>query len=328
MTVGSVALTSLLIGVALQPFLIPWLRRRGVMDTPNKRSSHHASTPRGGGIAVVAALGAGLLVGRQGGWDVAVVFVGAMALGAVGLADDFRGLSARVRLGMLLVGGAIAGLLLSSPLPLIMSVAAMALWATAYVNAFNFMDGINGVSGMSGVVAGVSYVGMGLVFESETTVVVGAALTGACLSFLPFNIPRAKVFLGDVGSYSIGFVIATLGWITWAAGAPLVVSFAPTAVYLTDTGVTLFRRARAGQPLMEAHRSHIYQTLVVGGHNHVSVALLVAGLEAGTVALVWGAEALGLPWLGIALAALGLGWYVDLASPRRVRQPTSRPAHP
>ena len=80
MRTAAIFSASLVVGLALQPLLIPWLRRRGVVDVPNERSSHVAITPRGGGIAVLAALCAGLLLGRQGGWDVTIVVFGAVAL--------------------------------------------------------------------------------------------------------------------------------------------------------------------------------------------------------------------------------------------------------
>lgn len=309
MTVGGIFLASLLVGLALQPLLIRWLQRRGVMDVPNERSSHVEVTPRGGGIAVVAGVAAGLIVGRNGGWDLAIVFIGALILGAVGLADDFRGLSAKVRLGILLIVGGFAGLLLDTPLPIALAVPAMAVWMAAYVNAFNFMDGINGISGLTGLVAGVAYSLMGLEFDSDSAVVIGAALAGASLAFLPFNVPSAKVFLGDVGSYSLGFVIAALGWIVWSAGAPLALAIAPTAVYLADTGATLVGRYSRGAPLTEAHREHTYQQLTAGGRNHVAVALAVAGVEALVVGLVWWGFREGLIWLGVLAALTALAGY-------------------
>lgn len=318
MTVGAVFLTSLLVGLALQPLLIRWLKRRGVLDVPNERSSHVEVTPRGGGIAVVAALGAGLLVGHEGGREVAAVVLGALTLGAVGLTDDFRGLSAKVRLGILLIVGALAGLLLDAPIPIALAVPAMAAWVAAYVNAFNFMDGINGISSLTGLVSGVAYLLVGLEFDSKSAVVIGAALAGASLSFLPFNVPSAKVFLGDVGSYSLGFVIAALGWIVWSAGAPLTLAIAPTAVYLADTGATLVRRYRRGSALTEAHREHTYQRLTAGGRSHVAIALAVAGVEALSVALVWWGYQVGLIWLGILLVLALLTTYGAL--PRVLRR--------
>lgn len=309
-------LVSLVVGLVVQPLLIPWLNRRGVIDIPNERSSHVSVTPRGGGIAVVAALTAGLLVGRQGGWDVAVVLLMSVILGGVGLVDDFRGLGAKLRLAILLLTGATAGLLLSSDLSLFLAIPAMAGWTAAYVNAFNFMDGINGISGLSGLVAGIAYLFMGYSFESPSLVALGAALAGACLSFLPFNMLRARVFLGDVGSYSLGFVVAACTWIAWAAGAPLVLALAPTSVYLVDTGMTILRRARAGEPLMQAHRSHTYQRLVTSGWSHAAVAICVAVITALLTVTIWLTYEWGQSLIGVFIALVMLAVYA-YALPRK-----------
>lgn len=238
-------------------------------------------------------LGLGLLAGRQGGWDVVVVFALGTVIGAVGLVDDFRTLSARLRLVLLLLVGLLAGLALSGPIPALFAAPLMALWTASYVNAFNFMDGINGISGISGLVAGVAYLAMGIGYDSTSLVALGAALSGASLAFLPFNLPKARVFLGDVGSYSMGFIIASSAWLAWANGAPLLLALAPSSVYLVDTGVTLMRRMRAGEPLAEAHRHHTYQRLVDGGWSHAAVSALV-GLTAATVTvMVWAGIASG-----------------------------------
>lgn len=303
------AATSLALGLVLQPLLIPWLRRRGVMDIPNQRSSHATVTPRGGGLAVVVALGAGLLVSQPDS-QILLAYLGCVALGALGMVDDFRGLDPKLRLALLLVVGGVAGAVLGSPLPFVLAVPMMALWTTTYVNAFNFMDGINGISGLTGVVAGASYWAMGDVLGDPSLEALGAALGGACLSFLPFNVPRARVFLGDVGSYAIGFAIAALAWLAWSARAPAWVALAPTLVYLADTGTTLLRRWRRGEPLTQAHREHAYQRLVQGGSSHVRVAVLVAGVQVGVAAVAWWAWEFGLVLPAALCTAAMLGGYV------------------
>jgi UDP-GlcNAc:undecaprenyl-phosphate GlcNAc-1-phosphate transferase len=309
------ALAALLSGVALQPLLIPWLRRLGVMDVPNHRSSHVEVTPRGGGIAVLAALGVGLVVAQVGApaW---ITFAGCLMLAAIGLVDDFGEVDAKVRLTALLLVGAGAGGLLESPLPLVLAIPFMAAWTAAYVNAFNFMDGINGISALTGIVAGGAYVAIGTAYDSAALVALGAALLGACLSFLPFNLPRARVFLGDVGSYGVGFVIAACAWLAWGAGVPLLLAVSPTVIYLADTGWTLLRRARSGAPLMEAHREHTYQLLVAGGRSHTQVSLVVAGASGAIVLLAWaGAERdLGGGIIATLVAAVVVGGYLGAAS--------------
>lgn len=317
MLATEVFIAALASGLVLQPFLIPWLRGRQILDIPNVRSSHRRATPRGGGIAVGASLCVGLLVGRQGGWDVAAVAALGGTVGLLGLIDDVRDLSAKIRLGLLFVVGLVAGLVLDNPIAPAMGVAVMAVWTASYVNAFNFMDGINGISAISGLVAGVAYMLMGVEFDAPELITIGAALAGACVAFIPFNIPQARVFLGDVGSYWLGFVIASSAWLAWAAGVPLLLAVAPTTGYLADTGVTLVRRARAGEPLMQAHRSHTYQRLVLLGWPHVITALFVGAVAGGVTASVWFGLETGLPILGVVLGGAILAGYVG--APQRLR---------
>jgi len=311
-----VAAASLATGLILQPILIPWLRRRGVMDVPNHRSSHAVVTPRGGGIAVLVALGVGLAV-AQITWQCWLVYLGAVALGLLGLLDDFGGVDARLRLVALLAVGAIGGAVLDSPAPVLLAIPIMAFWTAAYVNAFNFMDGINGISALSGMVAGLSYVAMGVQYSSSALAALGAALFGACLSFLPFNLPRARVFLGDVGSYGLGFSIAGSAWLAWAAGVPPLLALAPTLVYVADTGWTLVRRARAGAPLMEAHREHAYQRLVAGGLSHAHVSLGVAATSVGVVLAAWAGMRFGILGVALSVTAIAAILAVYLWAPNR-----------
>ncbi len=313
---GSAAI-ALAVGLALQPLAIRWLKHRGMMDVPNHRSSHAAITPRGGGLAVLAALLVGTLSQSPLGTTTAVLVLGTFVLGAVGLIDDLRGLRPKVRLVAQFGVGALAGLSLPAPMLALASAAACALWVASFVNAFNFMDGINGISALTALVAGISYAAMGYSVDDPATLGFGAALVGAAISFLPFNVPRAQVFLGDVGSYGLGFAIAALGWAVWVAGIPFLLAIAPAAVYLIDTGSTLMARWRRGEFLSEAHREHVYQRLTQGGWSHLRTSVFVACVQVVVISTV----ALGLAssmWVAsLAIIVLALYW----ASPRIVRRP-------
>ena len=308
-------------GLVLQPLSIRWLRRRGILDIPNHRSSHAATTPRGGGLAVIAALLVGTLaVSTTTGPTTAVLLGGCIVLGGVGLVDDLRGLPPQIRLLAQLGVGALAGLLLPEPIIALAAILVCSVWVASFVNAFNFMDGINGISALTGLVAGIAYSAMGYHYGDPEAAAFSAALAGACLAFLPFNTPKARVFLGDVGSYALGFAIAALGWAVWAAGAPLLLALAPTSVYLVDTGSTLVRRWRRGEALTQAHREHVYQRLTQAGWSHIRTSTFVALVQV-SVIVVTSLGALITPWFTI-LAVPVLGLY--LLSPRVLQR---SPAH-
>lgn len=269
-------------GLALTGLLVPVLRRAQLLDVPNERSSHSAPVPRGGGLAVMAAVTLASVAAAVAGDDVLwIPLVVALGLAAVGLLDDRSSLPSVVRLGLQLVAGAaVAAWAWSAGAPSL-SVVVFAVVVTVavagYVNAFNFMDGINGISALTAVVAGAWWCWVGAEHDVDGLTVLGASLAGATLGFLPWNAPRARVFLGDVGSYGVGFLVVVAGAWAWANDVPSVLCLAPLVVYLADTGWVLVKRAVGGRPLMQAHREHVYQQLVDLGWSHTTSALLCAG---------------------------------------------------
>lgn len=269
------------------PAVIQAARRWHLIDVPNHRSSHASPIPRGGGLAVIAGTAVGVAASNE--WDrrLVVLLCGALVLGAVGLLDDRRGLPALPRLAVQLVTPAVGAALVlwGDGVGMVVGVVLAVVAVAGYVNAFNFMDGINGISGSQAVIAGVV---LALVADhQDDRVLLGAALAiaGASLGFLPFNAWRAQVFLGDVGSYFMGCWLAALAVLLIDGGAPVTTVVAPFLMYVMDTSTVLVDRARRGAPLMEAHREHAYQRLVRRGWSHPGVALVCAVISGACAAL-------------------------------------------
>src|SRR5205085_2029337 len=116
------------------------------------------------------------------------------------------------------------------------------VWLIAYVNAFNFMDGVNGVSAVQAVVAGVAWWVVGEWQDVHALAAGGLLVAAVAVAFAPFNFPRAHMFLGDVGSYFFGGWLGVLAVVALRQGLTVEASFAPLSVYLADTGMTLARR--------------------------------------------------------------------------------------
>jgi UDP-GlcNAc:undecaprenyl-phosphate/decaprenyl-phosphate GlcNAc-1-phosphate transferase len=265
--------------LATEPLTIPLLRRLAAIDIPGLRSSHTIPTPRGGGLPIVVGLLVAVALIRGAPavpFGVAVGF-----FGALGFVDDLRALTAIRRLVLQCVGSAGIATLLISPLHLPAALLAAltlvtAVWLMGFVNAFNFMDGVNGISGAHAVIAGVAYACFGQWRQDPFLVAMGLAVAVAALAFLPWNAVRARVFLGDVGSYALGAALAVLAVTAVIQGVPPEAALGPLALYVADTAWTLQRRVRAGERWTQAHRTHTYQRWCDVGWTHPEVALVTA----------------------------------------------------
>ncbi|MGG5260595.1 MraY family glycosyltransferase [Phycicoccus avicenniae] len=293
--------------------LLPVLRHR--LDVPNHRSSHTVPTPRGGGLAlVVGTVVTAVLVALTGdAWpaDTWVLLGASLVLALVGLLDDVRGLPPVPRLLAQVVVGAAAGFVVGGALGLVVG----ALVVPAAVNMVNFMDGINGICAAHAVVGGVGALLAGQALGSAPLSVLGALTSGAALGFLPWNAPRARMFLGDVGSYLLGGLAGLSVTAGLSAGAdawrPEVIGClaAPYLLFAADTATTLVRRRRRGEPLLEAHREHAYQRLV---HGHGLPHWVVSFAMAAAAAVVVGAFLGG--WLpGLVASAVAVVGFLVVA---------------
>ncbi len=306
--------------------------QRHILDIPNERSSHARPIPRGGGLAiVVVTAGLALLANALlalGGWMRLLPVAGAWLLvAAVSLADDLRSLPNRIRFAVHALAALVLILSLGHwdrvVLPLIgevrlgwVGLPLTLLWLVGLTNAYNFMDGIDGIAGSQAVVAGVTWAVAGLICGSAGVGMIGATLAGASAGFLAYNWPPARIFMGDVGSAFIGLVLATLAVAGQAQDARLAfVGLLAVWPFVFDAAFTFLRRAVRRENVFSAHRSHLYQRLIILGHSHRSVTLLYTALAAlgGLLAVVWLLEIPGAsPAIAIAipLAACGLWAFV------------------
>jgi UDP-GlcNAc:undecaprenyl-phosphate GlcNAc-1-phosphate transferase len=292
-----------------EPVAIPLLRRAAV-DVPNTRSSHSVPTPRGGGAPIAVGLvGAALLIR---GTDAVTFAIAVAAFAAIGFADDLAALPASRRLLMQGLASLAIAVMLTGRAglpPAVMAAAAVvvAVWLIGFVNAFNFMDGVNGISAAHALIGGAVYSALGWWRPDAFLAAAGAALAAGALAFLPWNAVRARVFLGDAGSYGLGVALAVLAAYSVIRGIAPEAALAPLALYLADTGWTLQRRIRAGERFFEAHRTHTYQQLCDVGWSHQRVTMATSAVTA-TLCLLGAASLAGHPALraGADLAGLAL----------------------
>ena len=260
----------------------------GVLDVPNLRSSHRIPTPRGGGAAiVVTATAAFCVLAALGVLDThfLAALLGGLAVAVVGFLDDRRPVRARVRLAVHFGAAAWALWCLGGLPPLRVGGQLVALGGLGNVlgvflivwtlNLFNFMDGIDGLATSEAIF--VAWCGA-LLEPGAAVPAAGIVLGAACCGFLFWNRPPARIFMGDVGSGFLGYVLGVL-----IIAATRTDSTAPWnwlilgGVFFVDATVTLVRRAARGDRVFEAHRSHAYQWLARrwGSHGRVTVAVTV-----------------------------------------------------
>ncbi|WP_269045332.1 MraY family glycosyltransferase [Paenarthrobacter sp. Z7-10] len=290
-------MAALVAGVALVLSLVlplafkPWLVRLGVLDIPSERSSHTVPTIRGLGITVALAAAAAMLTALfappaapADRWTLIVCVLVMAAAAAVGWIEDLRGLGIRIRAAVQLG----LGLLATAALALLAGgyaywwIPAGAVAVAAYINVANFMDGINGISGSHGLVVGGFYALAGHLTGHSWLVYAGLAIAGSFAGFLPWNLGRAPVFLGDVGSYLLGGGISVTAVAAFLAGVPVEYIFAPVLIYLADTFVTLIRRIVAGERWYASHRQHAYQRLTIVGLSHLQATAVVSAATVAT----------------------------------------------
>ena len=279
--------------VTMMLTLILTLNKFGtIQDIPNERSLHNEPIPRVGGVAIMAGILSGwILLFKYWAWWIVLPVLGLFVLSLV---DDVRNLPAKMRLlghfaaAIIVLEGAGVGWLWLLPVLLFI------VWMT---NLYNFMDGSDGLAaGMA--LFGFSFYGIaGLINGNVAFAMMNFSVGAAALGFLYYNFHPAKVFMGDAGSIPLGFLAAGFGVWGWQLGYwPFWYPILVFSSFVIDSTVTLIKRVRHGENLVQAHRGHYYQHLVqLGwGHRNTAIAEYALMLLTGVTAL-WG---IGLDTLG------------------------------
>ncbi len=347
-TFGPILVAPWLLVLVLTPLLIRLAHRQGWLDRPDVRKQHQSATPIVGGVSVFTSIVLGLLLiipavpdvgaGLWGPGSLSALAVGAFAMVAVGLYDDFRDMAPMLKLVAQVGVGALAwvlgfridaislpfGWMISSggALSFVMTVG----WIVVVTNAFNLMDGMDGLaSGVSIIVALTVFL---LAHGNGATVPVIAALalSGALAGFLRFNLPPARIFLGDAGSMGIGFTTAVLSMAAYQKATAAVALVVPLLIlgvplldmirsairraisYVRDPGESGLRLIEVARAMFRADRGHVHHLLLRAGWSvqQILVALYVLSATLGALGLWTRTASSGVRWtLWIALLAGG-----------------------
>ncbi len=279
--------------------------RRRLMDLPNDRSSHEQPTPRGGGLAIVIAFSLSLLILFAAGllpWPLLMVLSALLPLAVVGFIDDHGHVSARWRFLLQAMAAGWALYWLGGIETLRVNDVSLALGPVAgllaglfmvwMLNLFNFMDGIDGIAASETLSVGLMaalLLTLGTGIGLTATGWVALALAAASGGFLVWNWPPARIFMGDVGSGVLGFVLAVLAlWSAIHEELSLVVWLILAGVFLVDATLTLLIRMLRGERWYEAHRSHAFQHAARRWGSHRAITLSVLAINVGwLLPLAW-----------------------------------------
>lgn len=331
---GAIFLLGMCASLLITP---PVIRLAGVLklyDAPDGvRRLHTSPVPRLGGIAVYSATllitAAFFFAGPRAYLDTSLApgdarmlggaFIGASILFLTGLLDDIRGLAPGAKFVAQITAAMIAyhyGVRLDSVTMGygagvhvgILSVPLVLLWIVGVTNAYNFTDGLNGLAGGIAVVAGVAIMLLGAALRNVVVLVPTMALCGALIGFLHYNFPKARVFLGDSGSMSVGFLIAVLLLRAARVPGPSVLAVVPILamfVPLLDVLLAVLRRWLRGVPLSGADSRHIHHRLLALGLSpqRTAIVLWCLALCMASFGLL---IALTAPYVATSIAILGL----------------------
>ena len=326
---------------------IHYARRRNLIDHPGQRRSHGEPTPRGGGIGLVAAAlclfaAEMIILPREALTDLLGCWIALALVAAVGWIDDHRGLAARWRIMVHALAAAIVLAEMTSAAISTGSAAAGApaiayaimlgvIWLSLVwsINLHNFMDGIDGLLGWQALFVFLALAALMATSGADADAWHLCALAAAVAGFIPFNFPRARVFMGDVGSGALGLLIGicVLRQLTVSEVEPFSGLIACSA-FVVDASCNLVSRMLRGKRWYSAHREHLYQWMVRAGMSHARVVAWYMGWNlfivapvlwqlnrawstqpADGAAIVRGLEALAAIYgLGVALWIFGKRW--------------------
>jgi UDP-N-acetylmuramyl pentapeptide phosphotransferase/UDP-N-acetylglucosamine-1-phosphate transferase len=298
------------------------ISQRRLLDQPGGRSSHARPTPTGGGFPAVwvflAVAAAGVSWGLLSGgprWWASLLCAGVLSL--LGLTDDALDLPSSVRLGIQILVGVTSVALLDAlgswPGPRVLALGAAIIFVVGMVNAFNFMDGIDALVGGTGIVI---LAFLALYSGDWFWIVLAASYAG----FVVFNLPPARLFMGDAGSTVLGGLVA-IAFLSNRESLEVrhLMILAPL---IGDSAYTVARRLLRRENIARAHHSHLYQRLLRAGYSHgpITASYVSATIVIGASVWLWGNVGASIMLIGCVLAVVTIERHL-----RQLNVPFTRP---
>jgi UDP-GlcNAc:undecaprenyl-phosphate GlcNAc-1-phosphate transferase len=270
--------------------------KAGAIDYPKDRGVHKKPMPRMGGIAIVLGFMVTVLVlyRFEAAMDVkqfSGFIVGASIIVVLGVMDDIKNLSAKLKFSIQIVAALIV-IFSGTRINVVLwpvtaylqafSIPITLIWIVGVTNAVNLIDGLDGLAAGVSSIAALCLMVLCFITGTSTAVMLTAALAGACMGFLPRNFNPAEIFMGDSGSTFLGFVLGVssiLGVFKGYAILALVVSMLCLGLPVFDTIFAMLRRIAKNKPIMEADRGHLHHRLIDRGFTQKQAVLILYGIS-------------------------------------------------
>jgi len=272
---------SFIITFITTPFIKRIAIKVGIVDKPDEaRRVHKKATPLLGGLAMFYGFIISVILFGNLNMNIRGIVLGALVILVVGIIDDARQLSAKIKLPFQILAAIILVLhdvkidVISVPTFISESgvlhlgfwgIPLTVLWVVGVTNAVNLIDGLDGLAAGVSSIACMSLFCIALIVGEHEVALITAALTGCCFGFLPYNFNPAKIFMGDTGSTFLGFILGSvsiMGLFKSYAVISVVVPFLVLGLPLFDTGFAIFRRMKAGKPIMSPDREHLHHRVL------------------------------------------------------------------
>lgn len=281
----------------LTPFVKRFAQKVGAIDVPKDgRRMHKVPIPRLGGLGIFLAFFCAMLIFADFDQQLLSILLGATIIVVLGIFDDIMALGAKFKFIVQIIAAAIPVCLGGLKIEMftnvnpfsaepyfnlgIFAIPITIIWIVGITNAVNLIDGLDGLAVGVSSIASLTMLAVGLLTNDIAVAVAMAALTGACIGFMPYNINPAKIFMGDTGSTFLGFMLATMsiqGMFKFYAVISFAVPFLILGLPIFDTAFAITRRVLSGRSPMSPDRGHVHHRLMDMGFNQKqSVAILYA----------------------------------------------------
>ena len=309
-------LTALVVSFLMTPVVKTFAYKVGAVDVPkDARRMHKVPIPRLGGLAIfIGFMVSVLILGgvRGGNGQMQSILLGSVIIVVLGVVDDIMALPAMLKFVVQIAAALIPALngvviqafsnpnIFSDSLYWVLgplSVPFTVLWIVAITNAVNLIDGLDGLANGVSAISATTMLVIALLASEAQVAIVMAALVGACVGFMPYNLNPAKMFMGDTGATFLGYILATMsiqGLFKFYAVISFAVPFLILGLPIFDTAFAFIRRIAHGQSPMHADRGHIHHRLIDMGLNQkqavATLYVISAMLGLSAVVLTTGGE--------------------------------------